>query len=157
MKDNDEFHTGDFVQLRGKGDHVGEIVQLTSRHATVAFMSMALKVPLQWLERAHVQHKKSSIGTSANVSYLPEDAVTVFVPTIDLHGLSVESARRTLSKWIDQATLLGHTPLKIIHGKGTGTLRSAVRAYLKSHHQVKNIIKQPTDPGGDGVTWVEIY
>jgi DNA mismatch repair protein MutS2 len=84
------------------------------------------------------------------------DTFSTFNPEIDLHGMPVSKALSTVDRWIDKASLLGHKQLKIIHGKGMGVLRDAVRTYLQSHDQVKRVIAKHPYPGGEGVTWLEV-
>ena len=139
---------------------IGEVVRITARYATVAFKAMEVNIPLRQLEKA-------PLATKARPSTLPSQPMTrvlnlaneefsSFDPEIDLHGMPVSSALSTIDRWIDKASLLGHRQLKIIHGKGTGTLRNAIRTYLKSHDQVKRVIDKHPYPGGEGVTWLEV-
>ncbi len=55
-----------------------------------------------------------------------------------LLGQTVEEASGNLDKFIDDAVLAGITSIRIVHGKGTGALRSAVHQQLKSDKRVKS-------------------
>jgi DNA mismatch repair protein MutS2 len=68
----------------------------------------------------------------------------------------VNEALGKLDKFIDQAIVAGHQQLHIIHGKGTGALRNAVRRFLNNHSAVVKIIDQHALPGGTGVTLVQL-
>ena len=58
-------------------------------------------------------------------------------PEIDLRGCTVEEALEELSKFFDD--VLQHlTTVYLIHGKGTGALRTAIGEYLRDHPRVKN-------------------
>ena len=121
---------------------------------------MEVNIPLRQLEKEQVS---TEVGSSMRptqfttcILNLDADAFASFNPEIDLHGMSVRSALSTLDQWIDQASLLGHKQLKIIHGKGKGILRNATRTYLRSHSQVKRVIAQHPYLGGEGVTWLEV-
>ncbi len=70
--------------------------------------------------------------------------------TIDLRGDRVEAAESKLEKAINQATESGM--LWIIHGKGTGKLRSGVHEFLSYHPQVDRFELAPQNEGGSGVT-----
>jgi len=70
--------------------------------------------------------------------------------TIDLRGDRVEAAESKLEKAINQATESGI--LWIIHGKGTGKLRSGVHDFLGHHSQVDHFELAPQNEGGSGVT-----
>lgn len=77
-------------------------------------------------------------------------------PQIDLRGLLSEEAVDRLDKYLDDAILCGLDRVKVIHGKGTGSLRKAVRSFLENHHQVKSLRTGDLEEGGDGVTIVQI-
>ncbi|MEO7859570.1 MAG: Smr/MutS family protein, partial [Nitrospirales bacterium] len=57
---------------------------------------------------------------------------------------------------LGEAALVGMPFLRIIHGKGTGALRKAMREYLKKHSLVKEIETAPLEQGGEGVTIVRL-
>jgi DNA mismatch repair protein MutS2 len=162
MEGQDKLCNGDNVRMHGQ-ECIGEVVRITARYATVSFKSMELNIPLRQLEKAQSATKARSSTLSSqpitrviNLINLATEEFSSFNPEIDLHGMSVSSALSALDRWIDKASLLGHQQLKIIHGKGTGTLRNAVRTYLKSHEQVKRVIDQHPYVGGEGVTWLEV-
>jgi len=73
---------------------------------------------------------------------------------LDLRGQRVEDALDMLSTYIEHAYLAQLPWVRIIHGKGTGKLRQAVRAELKEHPQIKNFESGRDGEGGDGVTVV---
>lgn len=75
---------------------------------------------------------------------------------IHLRRLTVDEALFKLDRYLNDAFLAGLTTVRVIHGKGTGTLRQAVREELKSHPLVKSF--RPAEPreGGAGVTVVDL-
>lgn len=73
----------------------------------------------------------------------------------DLRGMRVEAALDRLDEAIDQASSGSHDAVRIIHGIGTGALRSAVREHLGQIPRVKGY-KSPEENGGEGVTEAEI-
>jgi DNA mismatch repair protein MutS2 len=121
---------------------------------------MEVNIPLRQLEKTRpiTEARPSTLPTqpTTRILNLDADAFTSFNPEIDLHGMPVSSALSTIDQWIDKASLLGHQQLKIIHGKGTGILRKAIRTYLQSHDQVKRVIDKHPYPGGEGVTLLEV-
>ncbi len=77
-------------------------------------------------------------------------------PELDLRGLSVDEALLLIDQRLDEAVLSGVKELRIIHGKGTGTLRRAVREMLAKHTLVASQASAERREGGDGVTVVEL-
>ncbi|HJN84736.1 MAG TPA: Smr/MutS family protein [Patescibacteria group bacterium] len=55
----------------------------------------------------------------------------------DLHGMYVPEALREVDAVIDEAMMAGESSVRIVHGDGTGKLRKAVRAHLKTHEYVE--------------------
>jgi len=71
-----------------------------------------------------------------------------------LIGKTFDEAEPELAAFLDNAVLLGLGKVRIVHGKGTGALRSKVRAYLRRHRKVTEFYAPPQESGGDGVTVV---
>ena len=74
----------------------------------------------------------------------------------DFRGWRAEEAIEEIDHRLDQAALAGMPFIRIIHGKGTGALRKAMRDYLKSHPLVKTMEPGKVEEGGDGVTIVKL-
>ncbi len=73
---------------------------------------------------------------------------------LDIRGQTVEDALPQLEQYLDQAYLAELPWVRIIHGKGTGKLRQAVREHLRRHPQVKSVAGGTEAEGGEGVTVV---
>ena len=73
-------------------------------------------------------------------------------PEIELRGQTVDEALPTIEQYIDDAFRAGLPWARIVHGKGTGTLRREVRRFLSSHPLVKSYEEAPLHEGGEGVT-----
>jgi DNA mismatch repair protein MutS2 len=71
---------------------------------------------------------------------------------LDLRGRRVEEIHPELDKYLDDAFLAGLPYVRIVHGKGTGVLRIAVRQQLKEHPLVKSYRQGEQGEGGSGVT-----
>jgi DNA mismatch repair protein MutS2 len=71
---------------------------------------------------------------------------------VDLRGLMSEDALDKMERYLEQAYLAGLPFVRIIHGKGTGRLRQAVREALKGHAYVKSFEEGGSTEGGEGVT-----
>lgn len=74
---------------------------------------------------------------------------------LDIRGERYEDALRKVEKYLDDALLANYPRVSIIHGKGTGALRTGVSELLKRHRAVKRIRLGEAGEGGSGVTIVE--
>jgi len=74
----------------------------------------------------------------------------------DLRGLTLEEAILEADRYLDAAFLAGLTEAVLIHGKGTGVLRTGLRSHLRSHAHVKDMRPGQFGEGEDGVTVVSI-
>lgn len=75
---------------------------------------------------------------------------------LDLRGLTVEEAVREIDKYMDDAVLAGLNEVTLIHGKGTGALRTGTHAFLRSHRHVKSFRLGREGEGASGVTVVQL-
>jgi DNA mismatch repair protein MutS2 len=71
---------------------------------------------------------------------------------VDLRGLMSEDALDKMERYLEQAFLSGLPFVRIIHGKGTGKLRQAVRQALRGHEYVGSFEEGGSTEGGEGVT-----
>jgi DNA mismatch repair protein MutS2 len=76
--------------------------------------------------------------------------------SVDLRGMDAEEAIYTVDKYLDEAYLGGLKEVTIIHGKGTGVLRSTITDMLKRHSHVKAYRLGNYGEGGSGVTVAEL-
>ena len=75
---------------------------------------------------------------------------------LDIRGWRVEAALEELEAYLNDAVMSGMTSVRIVHGKGTGALRTAVREHLAHHPLVKSFTSAEPKDGGDGVTIVKL-
>lgn len=76
--------------------------------------------------------------------------------TLDLRGLKVEDALDDLENYLDKASLANLACVTVIHGHGTGALKSAVREFLSTSPYVAKFRPGEDAEGGDGVSVVDI-
>jgi DNA mismatch repair protein MutS2 len=74
----------------------------------------------------------------------------------DFRGWRAEEAIEEMDRRLDEAAVAGMPFLRVIHGKGTGALRKALRDYFHNHPAVKEIETAPIEQGGEGVTIVKL-
>ncbi len=75
---------------------------------------------------------------------------------IDLHGLTVEEAIPLVDRFLERAYRARLPRVWVVHGRGTGTLRSEIVTYLSRHRLVSRCARADRDRGGTGSTQVEI-
>lgn len=75
---------------------------------------------------------------------------------IHLRRLTLDEALLKLDEYLDDAFMAGIFSVRVIHGKGTGTLRQAIREQLTKHSLVKSYRPGGYGEGGAGVTIVEL-
>jgi DNA mismatch repair protein MutS2 len=112
--------------------------------------------------RTHVSLSALELRKAEKSEPVPEGVqVTTAAPTspgrsIDLRGATVNESLDQLDRYLDQAMRAGLPEARIIHGKGTGTLRRAVRDFLGDHPLVRDYEGGDYREGGEGVTVARI-
>ncbi|HKU66742.1 MAG TPA: endonuclease MutS2 [Candidatus Baltobacteraceae bacterium] len=84
------------------------------------------------------------------------EAATRTMAELDVRGKRYIEAEPVVDQWIDEAVLAGNSPLRLIHGKGTGMLGRGLQEFLRSHPQVKSVRYGDENEGGGGVTIVDL-
>ena len=148
VEEKKEFKVGDYVKITGLNSH-GEIVDIRRNEATVLTNGMKMKVKLSKLEPMHKpQIKKTSY--KAHV----ESVSSRFPLELNLIGMRVEEGIAALDKYLDQAVVKHIKQVRIIHGMGTGALRTAVWKDLKKQPNVSKFTSAGPSEGGLGATIV---
>jgi DNA mismatch repair protein MutS2 len=75
---------------------------------------------------------------------------------LDVRGKRYAEAEPLVERWIDDAMLAGNSPLRLIHGKGTGMLGRGLQEYLRGHVGVKSLRYGTEEEGSTGVTLIEL-
>ena len=149
-----ELKVGDRVYIRGVARPV-EIVSIPNQHQEVEVVigSMRARIPVYQLDR--LADRVHPTAERAGVVYRRPANKRTLSPEVNLHGYRVDEALTVIDSLLDDAALEGMTSLKIVHGKGTGALRRAVREFLTGHPLVAS-----TEPGeggsASGVTVVQL-
>lgn len=82
--------------------------------------------------------------------------ITPAIDEVSLRHLTVDEALLKLDQYLDDAFMTGLYQIRVVHGKGTGTLRQAVREVLGKHPLVKSYRPGDYGEGGAGVTIVQL-
>jgi DNA mismatch repair protein MutS2 len=140
---------GDQVRLRSLG-HQGIVTALSESEAEVQIGALRARARFGDLELVG-EGKKPNGSAESKWS-----GITVLADSpggeISLRGQRVEDALLNLDKYLDAAYTAGLRSVRIIHGKGTGTLRSVVWQELKERPYVERFEFAPDSQGGEGVT-----
>ena len=94
----------------------------------------------------------ASSGPAVRYDLAPVDAVS----RLEVRGQTVDEAIPAVETFLDQAYRAGLQRLELVHGKGTGTLRNAVRELLRTHPLVSSFAGAERREGGEGVTIVRM-
>jgi len=134
---------------------VGRIVELDPEDemAEVQIGAFRTRLPLSRLERRE-EEATSEVYEPPMGLQKPSGASPKM--ELDLRGQTVDEMIPRLEKYLDDAYLAGLPWVRIIHGKGTGALRRAVREALAHHPLVAEMRPGEQGEGGDGVTVVRL-
>jgi DNA mismatch repair protein MutS2 len=148
MQPPGELAVGDLVWVAGLGA-TGQLVGLEQESAEVQVGSFFVRV-----QRSELEWR----GRPAAARPEPSSALRGLRPSpgleLDLRGQRVEEIRERLDKYLDDAFLAAMPFVRIVHGKGTGALRQAVREQLRNHPLVRSHRLGEDSEGGSGVTVV---
>ena len=148
----EELHSGDRVFIRGIPRPV-EVITPPDEEGQVEVLlgTMRAKVPLYQLERPAESHQPAA----RHGVYFTRPASRQADTEINLVGQRVDEALEKIEGLLNDAALGGVKEVRIIHGRGTGTLRRAIRDYLADHPLVASA--SPAEgTSADAVTVVEL-
>jgi DNA mismatch repair protein MutS2 len=141
-----EIREGDTVWIRGLST-TGQVTGLEGNTADVQVGNFGVRVQLNDLERRAGRKVAEPPRTALEAAAPPAPNVE-----LDMRGRRVEESIPELEKYLDDAFLAGMPFVRIVHGKGTGALRQAVRQQLRGHPLVKSHRSGERGEGGSGVT-----
>ncbi|RJG20827.1 endonuclease MutS2 [Paenibacillus thiaminolyticus] len=132
----------------------GSVVELAGEEAVVQLGIMKMKVPLDDLELlSSAKSATKPVQSGANVKRTRGESVR---SELDLRGANLEEALMEVDRFLDEALLGNLGQVFIIHGKGTGVLRSGIQEFLRKHKHVKSFRLGSFGEGGTGVTVAEL-
>ena len=151
-KVNIEVNVGDKVRVK-KLNRFGEVIAIKPRGKAplqVFVGNMQMQAAYDDIDAVHPKQKNAHLSPSVlDIQYNKASAVS---DELDMHGMRAQEASERINKYLDDAVLAGLPSVRILHGKGTGTLRQVVHAALKEYPHVANYKPASFDEGGEGVT-----
>lgn len=151
---------GTSVKIKGQSS-VGEVLEINGKNAVVMFGMIKTNVKLERLERsASAKTDTRSTTKSTFISTETQDRVYEkklnFKQDIDVRGMRGDEAIQAVTYFIDDAILLGIDRVRILHGTGSGILRTLIRSYLGSVPGVEHYQDEHVQFGGAGITVVDL-
>jgi len=142
-----EIHVGDKAEHR-KFKVTGEVVSIDGAKAVINVNGRKMTVETRDL----VPKGAPAQPASRTRERAPSNDAAPVAAELNLIGQRVDDALEESDRFLDRALLEGKSSIRIIHGFGTGTLRKAIRDYLRKHPAVKSWRPGADNEGGDGAT-----
>lgn len=152
---------GDKVRIKG-GDLIGEVIQADQKQVSVAVGSVITRMIPSKLEKISGNEYSSLVSGSGRKHFSVRESEDIskrrldFKPSIDIRGERLEQALEQVTRFVDDAIMVGVSEIKILHGKGNGILREEIRKYLKTMWGVTNFRDEVLEMGGSGITVVKL-
>ena len=150
---------GDYVRIKGQTS-VGQVMELNGKNAVVMFGLMKTNVKAERLERAEAPKQSLNTAKATFVSSETQERMYEkklnFKQDIDVRGMRGDEAIQAVTYFIDDAILVGVSRVRILHGTGTGILRTLIRQYLATVPGVKHFQDEHVQFGGAGITVVDL-
>ena len=147
-----------FVRLKGQTT-VGQILKISGNEATVVFGQITTNVKLSRLEPAEAPKKEKNVAATF-VSVQTRDDIRKttlnFKEQLDVRGMRGDEAVQAVTYFIDDALVARASRVKILHGTGTGALKTVIRQYLNTMPPVADFYDEDIRFGGAGITIVEL-
>jgi DNA mismatch repair protein MutS2 len=162
-REDGAFASGDRVRILSYGQD-GTVIADNGDSLLVAVGAMKTVVPKSDVERRGAgvaastpkSRRSSARGDDADGGSARMEAATRTMAELDVRGKRYIEAEPVVDQWIDEAALAGNSPLRLIHGKGTGLLGRGLQEFLRAHPQIKSVRYGDENEGGGGVTIIEL-
>lgn len=144
---------GDYVLIRNINQR-GYVIEGPNAQGEVTVQVGILKLNVKGDQLLPCQSPEEKAYYRMNQGFL-EKAKSIS-KEIDVRGRLADEAIHEIDKYLEDANLIGVDSVRIIHGKGTGALRKAIRSYLQNHRYVDSFQDGAREEGGYGVTVVKL-
>lgn len=148
---------GDKVRVK-PGDIIGEVIRISGKKIGISVGNIISSVPIESVERISNREfndsSKSVSRITERISSSIQERKLNFKLNIDIRGERLTDALDIVSRYVDDAIMLGVSQVKILHGKGNGILREEIRKYLKTVPGVASFSDEDIRYGGSGITIV---
>lgn len=142
---------GEAVRVLSLGQE-GTVIADNGESVLVSIGPMKTMLPKSDLRAIAAPPKRASAGGGQAKVEAAARAAT----ELDVRGKRYAEAEPLVDRWIDEAVLAGASPLRLIHGKGTGMLGRGLQEFLRAHPQVTAVRYGDENEGGSGVTVFEL-
>ncbi|TYQ13002.1 UNVERIFIED_CONTAM: DNA mismatch repair protein MutS2 [Acetivibrio alkalicellulosi] len=132
----------------------GTVVSFSDKEGEAIVQAGIMKINVHISNLKIVDEQKNEIKRSG-IGQIGASKARNISTEIDLRGHNLDEAVDKIDKYLDDAFIAGLPEVSIIHGKGTGALRSGIHKYLKSNPRVKSFRLGQYGEGESGVTIVE--
>ena len=146
---------GDRVHL-DDGEQVFEIMEIKDSTALVQMGHMQTFVKISRLKPAAKKKEEKKAVPQIRVNIESEKKSGGFLFGLDVRGLRGDEALEKVAKHLDDALATGKHEIRILHGTGTGALRSLIRDYLATQDIVSRCHDEKIELGGAGITVAEL-
>lgn len=146
---------GSRVTLTG-GNEVGEVLEIAGKKAKVRLGNLTMMVAMDKLIPTQRATTEVLVRKPQVIAEQASKRRVNFKPQLDCRGMRVEEGLVAVTQFIDDANHFGYSPVRILHGTGTGALKQAIGDLLKEHPQVKHYEDEHVDLGGAGITVVTL-
>lgn len=155
---NSKFKEGDTVRIKGTTT-VGTIESIQDKNVVVIFGGLRSTTAIKKIEHATPPKKEEprpymTVGRQTRETI--DSKKLNFKQDLDVRGMRGEEALNAVMYFIDDATLVGMSRVRILHGTGTGILRQLIRQYLATVPSVTSYKDEHVQFGGAGITVVDL-
>ena len=150
---------GEKVRVKENG-MVGEVAKVSAKAVVVIIGNISSKMPLDKVERITSNEFKSAVKevkrtvSAVKIDTSINERKLNFSTELDVRGERLNDAVEKVTRYVDDAIMLGVSTVRIIHGKGTGVLRDELQKLIRTMPGVASVRDEHIQFGGTGVTIV---